>query len=302
MKKPFYSRRAGFSLVELMVAIAVGGLVVTGIYNIFTIQNQTYATQNSVTDLQQNVRLAMSVLSSDLRMAGFGFSSSGSYTSPSNTTIYAVSPTNSTSTADSITIRYGINPDPNNPNTIVTSTSAMTNSTSGGSALQVSNTTGFASGDYVIISDGQNAVCLQLNGAPSGNTLPYAATASNIIPSGGFPAGNNIFKLRQVGYRVSNNILQSQTDNGTWQDVVNNIEDLQLAYRGTATPVGTWLDNPSPVSQTTLNNIQLNILARAGVPDSRFTGQRPAIRDHAAGVSDQYRRRVLTSTVRTRNL
>ncbi|MEW6188013.1 MAG: prepilin-type N-terminal cleavage/methylation domain-containing protein [Thermodesulfobacteriota bacterium] len=285
-------KQTGFTLVELLVAIATGALLVSAIYSLFIMQNHSYANQNNVADMQQNVRIAMSVLSSDLRMAGYGFSINGTYISPTNTTVYAVTPTNSSIAPDSITIRYGVNG--------TTLSAAITNST--GAALQVTGTSGFVSGDFVIISDGQNAACLQLNGAPAGNMLPYAATAVNIFPSGGFAAGSNVYVLRQVSYQVSNNILQSRTDNGAWQNVVNYVEDLQLAYRGTSTPVGTWVDNPIPVNQTTLNNIQLNIMSRTGMADSKFTGQRPALRDHSAGLSDNFRRRVLTSTVRTRNL
>jgi Tfp pilus assembly protein PilW len=250
--------------------------------------------------MQQNVRMAMTVLAADLRMAGFGFSMSGNYTSAGGT-IYAVTPTNSNISPDSITIRYGVNPDPANPNTIVTLTNAMANSNSGIS-LVVSNVTGFAVGDTVLISDGQNASCLLISGVPSGNTLPYTKTAANIFPTGGFAAFSHIYKLKQVSYQVANIVLQSQTNGGAWQDVVNNIEDLQLAYQGTSTPSGTWVDNPNPIDQTTVTNVQLNILARSNNQDFQFTGQRPLIRDHAAGSSDHYRRRLLTSTISIRNL
>lgn len=292
-------RERGFTLVELLVAIAAGALLISAVYNLFIVQNKTYADQNTVADIQQNVRSAMSILASEMRQAGYGFSIIGTYTSESGT-VYAVTPSNSSTAPDEITIRYGVNPDPNNPDTQVTLSAAMTDSVS--SALEVSNTTGFATGDSVIISDGQNAACLVLNGNPSGNTLPYSPTASNIFPSGGFPAGSAVYKLRTVGFRVNNNVLQMNVDNGGWQDLVNHIEDLQFAYRGTSTPSGTWLDNPSPVNQTTLNNIQVFILARAEAADPHFNGQRPALRDHAAGAADHFRRRLLSSTLRMRNL
>jgi len=301
MKTTSTHKNSGFSLIEMLVAILVGGLIVSAVYSLFILQNKSYVNQNLTAEMQQNVRMAMNVLAADLRLAGFGFSMSGNYTSAGGT-IYAVTPTNSSNGPDSITIRYGVNPDPAKPNTTVSLTNAIANSNSGIS-LVVSNVNGFAVGNTVVISDGQNASCLQVTGINTGAlSLQYTSVTPNIFPSGGFAAGSHIYKLRQVSYQVANNVLQSQTNGGAWQDVVNNIEDLQLAYQGTSTPSGTWVDNPSPVNQTTVTDVQLNILARSNDQDFQFTGQRPLIRDHAVGSSDHYRRRLLTSTIRIRNL
>jgi type IV pilus assembly protein PilW len=298
-EKGSFAFERGFTLVELLVAIAAGALLIGAVYNLFIVQNKSYAQQNQVAEMQQNIRSALSVLAAEIRQAGYGLGINGTYMS-SGGSVYAVTPSNSTTASDGITICYGINPDPNNPDTAVTLTQPMTDSLS--SPLVVSNATGFASGDSVIISDGQNAVSLVLNGNPSGNTLPYTATASNILPAGGFPVGSSVYKLRTVSFRVNNTVLQMSVNGGSWQDLVNNIEDVQFAYRGTSTPSGAWVDNPSPVNQTTLNNIQLFIVARTELADPQYTGQRPTVRDRAAGSADHYRRRLLSSTLRIRNL
>ncbi len=305
---PIFSKKnSGFSIIELLIAIFLGLIVITAVYCLFILQNQTYVNQNQIAEMQQNVRSAMDIFSADFRLAGFGFSIKtsdpdtigGTYTfSTTGNRFYAVTPNNSSAGPDSVIIRYGINPDPNNPNANVSLTNAMANSNSS-IALVVSNAAGFAAGDYVIISDGQNASCLLISGAPIGNALPYSNTTSNIFPSGGFAAGSHIYKLKRVSYQISNNVLQSQKDNGPWQDVVNNIEDLQVGYKGTS---GTWADNPNPTNRTTITDVQINILARSNTQDLQFTGQRPQIRDHAAGAVDHYRRRLLTSSVKLRNL
>jgi len=297
--KPFSRYKlAGFSLVEILVALCLGGVVVSSVYSLFVLQNKSYVNQNNIAEMQQNARMAVNILSAEFRMAGFGFSMNGDYSRPGGTT-YAVSPVNSSVGADSVTIQYGIDP---SPNTSVTLTNPMANSNSGISMV-VSNTAGFEANDYIIISDGQNASRLQVTGINTGaSTLQYTSVSPNIFPSGGFGTGSRIYKLRQVAYRISNNVLQSQTNNGDWQDVVNNIEDLQLAYQGTTTPSGTWLDNPSPVNQTTITVVQVNLLARSSAIDVNFTGQRPLLRDHAIGSFDHFRRKLLTTTIRIRNL
>jgi type IV pilus assembly protein PilW len=292
MKPKTRKKNSGFSLLELLVAIFLGTLLVTAIYSLFIMQNHSYVNQNQVSEMQQNVRMALNILSSEFRMAGFGFSIDGNYKTTSTTVIYAVAPTNSSTGPDSVTLRYGINP--------TTLTTAMANST--GSTMVVSNTNGLATNNYIIISDGQNASRLLITSVNSGTSLSFTPVSPNIFPTGGFGVGSRVYKLKEVSYRISNNTLQSQTDGITWQDVVNDIEDLQLVYQGTTTPSGTWLDNPSPVNQTTITDVQLNILGRSGVEDLQFTGQRPLIRDHPAGSTDHFRRRLLTSTIRMRNL
>jgi prepilin-type N-terminal cleavage/methylation domain-containing protein len=292
MKPLLVQEKSGFSLVELLVAIFIGVILVMAVYSLFIMQNQSYINQNRVAEMQQNVRMAMSILSTEFRMAGFGFSIDGDYKTTSATVAYAVTPTNSSTGPDSVTLRYGINP--------TTLTTAIANST--GSTMVVSNTNGFAPNDYIIVSDGQNASRLRVTSVNSGTSLSFTPVSPNIFPTGGFGVGSRVYKLKQTSYRISNNTLQVQTDGVTWQDLVNEIEDLQLGYQGTTTPSGTWLDNPNPVNQTTITGVQINILARPNDQDLQFTGQRPIIRDHAAGSSDHYRRRLLTSTIRIRNL
>lgn len=289
-------KNEGFSLLELLVAMFLGALVVTAVYSLFVMQNKSFINQNVVSDMQQNVRMTMNILSSEFRMAGFGFSINGDYKTTSGATTYALTPTNSTSGPDSVNLQYGINP------TVLTGALASSDT----SPMSVSSISGFAQNDFVIVSDGQNASRLQISASPSGNTIPFTIVSPSSFPNGGFGVGSRVYKLREVEYRVSNNVLQSREKIHSvwqaWQDVASNIEDLQLAYQGIDTPSGTWLDNPSPVNRTTITDVQINILGRGGIEDLQFTGQRPLLRDHPAGSTDHFRRRPLTSTIRMRNL
>ena len=62
--------RKGITLIELMVALVICGIVVGAIYRLFITQTRAYAVQDQVVEIQQNVRSAMEVLLRDLRMAG----------------------------------------------------------------------------------------------------------------------------------------------------------------------------------------------------------------------------------------
>jgi type IV pilus assembly protein PilW len=61
---------AGFTLVELLIAVAIAGVVMGGIYSVFRSQQSSYAAQAQVTALEQQVRAAMYFMQRDISMAG----------------------------------------------------------------------------------------------------------------------------------------------------------------------------------------------------------------------------------------
>jgi prepilin-type N-terminal cleavage/methylation domain-containing protein len=61
----------GITLIELLVALVIGGIVVAGIYRVFVAQTKAYTVQDQVVEVQQNVRSTMEILLRDLRMAGY---------------------------------------------------------------------------------------------------------------------------------------------------------------------------------------------------------------------------------------
>lgn len=63
---------AGFSLIELMVAMVAGLVLLAAVYSVFTMQNKELKKQEQITEMQQNARIAMDMMSRELRMAGYG--------------------------------------------------------------------------------------------------------------------------------------------------------------------------------------------------------------------------------------
>ena len=61
---------AGFTLIEMMVAIAVGSIVMMAIYSIYTGLIRSYTAQNVAADVQQNVRAGIDYMTEDIMMAG----------------------------------------------------------------------------------------------------------------------------------------------------------------------------------------------------------------------------------------
>lgn len=65
------SRIAGVTLVELMVALAIGSLVIVGAITVYMQSRNTYRTNETAARLQEVARYAMDTIEPDVRLAGF---------------------------------------------------------------------------------------------------------------------------------------------------------------------------------------------------------------------------------------
>jgi type IV pilus assembly protein PilW len=61
----------GFTLVEILIAIAIAGVVMAGIYSAYSSQQRSYIVQEQVAGMQQNLRAAMDLMEREIRMAGY---------------------------------------------------------------------------------------------------------------------------------------------------------------------------------------------------------------------------------------
>jgi type IV pilus assembly protein PilW len=60
----------GFTLVELMIAMVVSAIVVSGIFALFRNQVAIHNTERAMVSMQQNLRAAVSFMERDIRLAG----------------------------------------------------------------------------------------------------------------------------------------------------------------------------------------------------------------------------------------
>lgn len=61
----------GFTLIELMVAMAIAGIVMAAIVATYQNQVRTHLTQQSIVDMHQNARASMHLMKSEIQMAGY---------------------------------------------------------------------------------------------------------------------------------------------------------------------------------------------------------------------------------------
>jgi len=66
---PIHSK-TGFSLVELLMALATSMIVLAAIYSFFTLTNKNCTTQNVAANVQQSLRSAIGLMARDIRLAG----------------------------------------------------------------------------------------------------------------------------------------------------------------------------------------------------------------------------------------
>ncbi|MEE9194165.1 MAG: prepilin-type N-terminal cleavage/methylation domain-containing protein [Thermodesulfobacteriota bacterium] len=65
------TKQHGFTLIEMMIAMAITLLVLSGVYEVFTSQQKAYNIQDQVAEMQQNARVAMDMMTREIRMAGY---------------------------------------------------------------------------------------------------------------------------------------------------------------------------------------------------------------------------------------
>ncbi len=61
----------GVTLLTLMIGLAVGSIVLAGIYTTFSMQANAYLREQQLVDVQQTVRMVKSMMIRDLQRAGY---------------------------------------------------------------------------------------------------------------------------------------------------------------------------------------------------------------------------------------
>ena len=68
----FHRRKEkGFTLLELLIALLISGVLVTAGYGVYINQHEGWIIQEQITTMQQNARAAMHELETKIRMAGY---------------------------------------------------------------------------------------------------------------------------------------------------------------------------------------------------------------------------------------
>ena len=276
--------RKGLTLIELLIAMVIISVLVAGIYRTFASQQHTYTVQEQVVDMQQNLRMAISRMMREIRMAGFGRPDVKVYGPDGMHGIYknVVTPLDD---GTGVTIVGGYQQ-------VAT---VATTAKSGETKLLLSDASG-------VDLDKHQYLCI--NGTESHRIKSIAGNEIVFYSNNG--AGNNdgeltedhyagepVFRMLAVTYSIGSVdgktcLLRDDNLGQGPQPVAENIESLQFRY---ILLNGDVLEVVPANRRDEIRMIQVTLTARTDMTDPDL-----------AKAGDGYRRRTVTSNIQVRNL
>lgn len=294
----------GFTLVELIIALAISLIVMSGIYAYSNSHHKSHIVQTRVNEMNQNIRVAINRMVTEIRMAGFktgsgtsdimtqtalwtsGLIPSSPYTVAMKNDNLIITPGNTDPVDDMITIIYG----ETTPAVLAVAADdrVLTLSLSGTETARK-----FAVGDVIYIGFGsvqpenlEFAKIVSINGAQLFIDTDLTQPLSQGLELS-YRIGTEVGVMNVVTYAVFNDendpscsqhtkghpILKRRCNGGSMERFVENIESLDIEDIGN-------------------NDIRITLLARTSKADPEYTN--PKFGDH-------YRRRTLKSIVQVRN-
>jgi prepilin-type N-terminal cleavage/methylation domain-containing protein len=278
MNQNFFKKsKEGVTLIELLIAMLISAILVAGIYRTFIHQQKTYATQEQVADMQQNVRVAINRMMREIRMAGFG-------------NVQGVLP---------VTF-LGVRTYPNVVNPDLPSVGELTIvSAIGGTAIltaqpggplasnqiQVNTLADFDTNNksYISIGGLESHIITAIDGAK--NILTLNTDVGNVYKIDG-KTPVLVYAIRAISYAIIPDasgrpiLKRDENTGGGFQPMADNIEAIEFRNPDGSIPV-----NPNSMS------LQVAVTARTDRPDPELL----------KGGGDGYRRRQFTSIILQRN-
>lgn len=205
----------GLSLVELMISLALGLLIVLAVTYVFAGSRTNYRHQEAFSAVQESGRIALEVLTRDVRMAGYpgcGNLTFLQHLSPGFSNDVALAGTaNAVATVpDSISVTRGSS----NLTSVVSMPSISQVQLVGVGALGT-----VAVGDQLLVTDCAYTEVFQVAGV-AGNTL------TSLVPlSRQYGAGSLVMRLETVAYTVVGNELRR---NG--QAIAGGVTNMKIFY------------------------------------------------------------------------
>jgi len=270
-----HMNRKGFTLVELMVVLAILGIVVVGVLGLVTRQNKAYHSEEAIIDMQMSNRVAMDRLTHLIRMAGFGCQENISNGVNGFTTVIAA--TNNNNAPDSLTLvsglrRVGVIDNDNDPtNVSYPKTTTTTIPIVMDDSRPVSDFFNDTNKQYFYISPAISKGFLTIAGGGAGAST-LTKTGGNITVN----EGDIIYTVKAYTLAINSGNLTINENTGAGNQVyAENFEDLQFQYGWDANADGRitaaeWVDAIPAGSEDKVRAVRIQILARSGQPDRDF--------------------------------
>ncbi len=330
----------GFSLVELMVAMVIGGMLMIMVVTTFSLSRQTNTTTQAHNVMQEAGRVALSAIEADARMVGFrGCNSNGvngssvlvnQISSPTSflnnfavgiqghnavagswlplpsTTITTAVPQNPTSATgrDVLTLRVAT----------AAPTYLSSDMASGSASVSVQSAAGITTGTRVLVSDCTRTVAFRVTGV-TGTSLAHSAALNSTANFGrAYGVDSIVVPFQTVTYFVAASSNRPSGDElSLWRmveanaavELVENVQDFQV-YFGVDTTgsfrADRYVTAPNVTNWGNVVAMQVALLLR-GPRDAKTTVTQTYAYNGSSAVTaaDSRIRRPYSSTIEFRN-
>jgi type IV pilus assembly protein PilW len=301
------SGQRGFTLIELLVASALASLVGMAAYTIFSNSSRSTVAQEDVTEAQQNVRVAMDVLSRDIRGAGFGLQDFINYPINIGGVNHSapVVISNRSTGFDTITL-VGIGL----PASTLAAPAILpaTCNQAGQKTICVNSLNDLTGRKYVSLEGIRLLEITGTNPAAGGNPATVAIVEALDRT---YAPGTRLFVVQAIRYSLvantsltgcsaANPCLARHDLERNNQVVAQNIEDMQFAVSRKGS---TDFINYPITALNDVSAVRASLVGRTRRPVIEGTGvsQRTELEDRVVGTVDNFRRRNLTTVIKVRN-
>ena len=312
-------KQAGFTIIELLVAVALGLVILAGLFRTFKVQHDTYVVQDQVSAMQQNLRAAMYMITRDLQMAGYytnfdrnnrqldwndldGDSNPANNTESGRPLIFAVNNASASgikaNTDVIIIVKAG-------------SEGRTLTAGEGASAGVISlSTRDFdADGTADLNNTGKKFGVLVKQDLSFADFFQVDSASGTINPPGGltenYTSGDTVYRTDVIIYRVTDDatrpclVRKNLGDDTGYQVVAENIDNLQFRYQLND---GTWTNDPTG-NQFRVRAVEVLLVARTAFAQRGYRDTSSiTFGTETISVNDSYRRKTLNSLVKTRNV
>jgi prepilin-type N-terminal cleavage/methylation domain-containing protein len=256
-------KKKGLTLLELLIALVLSSILIAALYRIFISQQKIYTVQNQVVDMQQNLRIAIGQMTREIRMAGYGG--------------------NILDIFDNINGFSNIITPADNSITILLADQVgvlKQTTTKGVNQLKVTNAS-------IFNTDKKKYLCLNglnnylIQGVITDTiTLTASLAEDHVINEAVYLVKAITYSLGLSGGKIA--LRRNENTGGGAQPLAENMESLQFTYFDSD---GNMTANPPDIRM-----IGVKVTVKTNMPDPDYKGK------------DGYRRRILSSNIKVRNM
>ncbi len=314
------SNQRGFTLIELMIATAIMGIVTSQVFMVLSAQKRVYISNERVLDVQEDSRTVVDLISFDARMAGFMVPEVSAVSSfdggAANGDSLCISDSSYFDFPSGTDLSDGL--DTQSDHFAASTVAVLGGASATLTTLDIDGDNGpddfGAPGRGIILSDGVRSHCARITGTV-GNTISFAPN----VPNPALYTTANTRAVPAVIYELDQPTLTLTRNDLT---LATGVEDLQVEYWVDNAPQNGVIDgaNEFPVDDlnnppgaatmdtTAIRRVRVSVITRTDQTEGGYkqqidTGRRPGSANRVqAAQADSFRRRRFTTSVLPRNL